>query len=225
VPTSYGRVSTFDPLTLNGLIAWWSPRFGVVAPNGGQLVSWTDIVSGKIITGTTANGTLTYRSSGINGRPAFFGVTAAGQPVGTGPTLSISQPNTTYVVMSDTASTFIGADGLSARQILGSPGGVNSAPGMFAGASINSTFNVSGPNVYCGSFNGTASAQYINSSAVPAVTGSAGANALGQVVLGTGTAGGQGFIGDLLYFSGLHGPAERSAVMGWLSSLYSVQGG
>lgn len=218
-------MSGFDPTTVPGLVAWWTPKFGVVAPNGGQFVSWTAAFGGFLLVPST--GTLIMVPNGsLNTRPQLQTSAGAGATA-TCAALSVSQPNTTYIVFNKTSTTSLNiTDGAIARQISGMltstpPSG---APYMYAGTQLASPTNSNGPIVHCALFNGVSSSLYINSSAVPVVTGNAGTNGISSLSFGNGSGIPMGAIGDMLFYSGLHGPAERCAVMTWLGSSYAIPG-
>lgn len=220
------RVSVFDPTTLANLIAWWSPRGGVTANNNaGQMTAWIDLVAGNTLTFNTVNASMVWSAFAINGRPGVSTLCNTNAIAATS-ALTIPQPNTTYLVCAHASGVAWNAiDGTgSNRQVFGFS--ATNSPTLFAGSSlVSAVVATSSANVYCAEWNSTASTLYMNGSATPIASGDAGTEGLSPTMSFAGVVTAtSGLLGDILVFRGLHGPAERCAVMSWLGSIYNIAG-
>jgi hypothetical protein len=191
------------PITAN-LKAWWRPNSQTVTLNAGDLSAVADL-SGNSVSLVQATGSLQppYNTSdaAFAGYPSIT-VTSGKQLTAT---LSVTQPNTVYVVgrqaISGGAQIF---DGAVSRQSFGMNG---SGYYLYAGTLYNFTGMARDANAhaFCGIFNGASSVFYIDSSA----TGQAcdlGTNALTNPVISAFP--GAGADVEVAIFSGAHTQAQ-----------------
>jgi len=172
-------------------ILWVSPAYGVSAAGG--LVSSVLARGSRVGTvfAAQAGTILTPSDPTLGGQPSFGGGSLSA--VGFAPPNQIPQPFTVYQVAYASSAALPAAFSLIATG--GPPSntgiiaiGQITASGFFgmnAGTTLTSTTPVdTAPHVFAGIFSGGASALYIDSSGLPAVSGAAGTNPIGNIANG-----------------------------------------
>lgn len=223
---------TFVPTSFAGCVLWLRPDLGVVEAGGtGTGVStWTDQSGSPDVARSATQPTLGLRPALIASDPVYAGkptVQSSGTKWMTTGVWSqtFAQP-TTIILVGETVSGGRVVDGNgAARQIVWDPL-ANGFWGMYAGSYVTqSTAACTAKSFVLAEFNTTASALAVNST-TPVVSGqNVGTQALQQIGLfglNDGSGASAGKIAELIVFSRLLTPAEKSTMAAYVNARYAL---
>lgn len=184
---------SLSPATRGTQLALWL-QGSTLTQSGGLVTTWPD--SSGNWSAATPNAiapAYTAVNAAYANQPTATYVHATGQQLlVTG--FAVSQPNTIYIVGSDSFNPANMIDAASTRQILG----FNSDWYFYAGSSVTSSNATAGPHAIAAVYNGASSALYIDNSATAAVTGNPGTNGIsGGLFIGSSNAAANAMTGDI----------------------------
>jgi hypothetical protein len=225
-PTGAGGAA-FSPTSVTGLAAWFKADAGTSTTTDGVAVSqWNDQSSGahNLTQATGANQPL-YKAAIQNGLPGvlFDGSNDSLDSAG----VAVSQPNTTFVAMKAVAVGTNGpniVNGITTRQVIEVIFGTTNF-GFYAGTSdISGGAADTSAHSFSAVFNGVSSQLWKDGTSI--ATGNPGANNLSGLRLGsfnnTATGGYNGYLFEVLLYSGALSTTDRQSVEGYLRSRWGT---
>lgn len=211
--------ASFSPASIAGLQGWYKADAITGKNDGDALSSWADssAAAHNLSQATGANQPL-YKTNIINGKPAvrFDGVNdflASASGLGPYATTTIFVVTKTGVISSGTHAV------AGAEQIFYAAGGFK----LFAGAVLASGVGADATSYYLtAQFNGASSKLRVSGAQT---SGDAGTTALTQLTVGSSSAGGNPWSGDIaeaIFYSGVLSAANITAVEAYLKAKYGL---
>ena len=216
----------FLPNQLANLAAWY--RADNVVLNAGNVQTWPDLTltsAHDLAQGTAGTRPIWVASdAGYGGQPSLDTRTGRWMSTGAG-VFSLAVPCTYYWVGHTTSALAAVLTGGGAAG--NHENGSNSRPSYtFAGTVLSSPANDADvANVRCSVLNGASSAIYVSDSQTAKASGAAGSNTLTQLFMGATNAAGapwNGFVTELVIYTGAHDAATRQRVMRYLGQRYNL---
>lgn len=212
-----------------GYVAWYDASdTGSITASGGRVSQWNDLSgNGWHLTQGTAGLQPLTGSVSVNGLNAiafgYFSASGADNAMDSPAGLTISQPNTTFLVVRlDANGNGFMIDGLSGRQILGT---TNPNYAIYAGSFVSSSAaDTTGAHVWSANFNGASSELFIDGAS----------NATGDASTGNYTAGlrvgrastdnvpASGRVCEIIFYSSLLGTTNRQSVEAYLKAKWGT---
>ena len=212
-----GTYGTFGASTISGLLAWWKSDAGITKDASNYVTTWAD-QSGNAQ--NLVNSSNVVWTDGLqNGYP---GLLFNGGVLYKNPGVSQAQPATVYTVIK--MLTIDGTQNIYASWGTGCLCNVESSNtwGCYAGTTMTGAAATSDTSIVTCIFSGVTSSVERNADGI--TYGNAGTGALGgQTTLGAYSGGGyniNGYIFELLVYSGFHSTTQRAIVKGYLNSKF-----
>lgn len=211
---------TITPNQLPNLALWLRADMGITIGTG--VSAWADQSgNGNNFTQGTGSAQPTLNASDASfGGQASLSFAAANSQTLTATSVTISQPDTIYVIGQFTTSSNAELiDGNGTRQALANNSGANFV--FYAGTLVTGSAADLNPHAFAAIYNGASSSMYVDTSSAANASGNAGANNWGGLILG-GTIGGflQGKIAEVVTYSAAHTSAQVAQLFKYFAGRY-----